>query len=41
MVYRHTSNPRAVQMLLCQTRIENAVRCLGVAIDDAPQPSRK
>jgi len=41
IIYMRTSNPRAVQFLLGRTWIEIAVRFLGVAINDAPQPLRK
>lgn len=34
-IYYATGNLRAVQILLGHTNIENAVRCLGVDIDDA------
>jgi site-specific recombinase XerC len=35
LIYRRTRNLRAVQLLLGHTKIESAVRCLGVEVDDA------
>lgn len=35
MIYRATGNPRAVQILLGHTKIENTVRYLGVDVEDA------
>jgi integrase len=35
MIYRATSNVRAIQILLGHTKIENTVRYLGVDIEDA------
>jgi site-specific recombinase XerD len=35
LIYRRTGNLRAVQLLLGHTKIEGAVRYLGVEIDDA------
>lgn len=35
MIYRATGNLRAIQILLGHTKIENTVRYLGVAMDDA------
>ena len=35
MIYRATSNLRAVQILLGHTKIENTVRYLGVDVEDA------
>jgi integrase len=35
IIYKATGNLRAVQILLGHTKIENTVRYLGVAIDDA------
>jgi Phage integrase family len=36
IIYRATSNLRAVQILLGHTKIENTVRYLGVDVEDAP-----
>jgi integrase len=35
LIYRRTSNLRAVQLLLGHTRIESTVRYLGIEVDDA------
>jgi site-specific recombinase XerC len=35
LIYKATSNLRAVQILLGHTNIENTVRYLGVDVDDA------
>jgi hypothetical protein len=35
LIYRRTNNLRAVQLLLCHTKLESAVRYLGVKVDDA------
>jgi site-specific recombinase XerD len=35
MIYRRTKNPRAVQLLLGHSKLENTVRYLGIEIDDA------
>ena len=35
MIYKRTSNLRAVQLLLGHTKIESTVRHLGIEIDDA------
>jgi integrase len=35
MIYRRTGNLRAVQLLLGHTKIESAVRYLGIDVDDA------
>jgi site-specific recombinase XerC len=35
LIYRRTGNLRAVQLLLGHTKVESAVRYLGVEIDDA------
>jgi integrase len=35
LIYRSTSNLRAVQLLLGHTKIESTVRYLGMAVDDA------
>ncbi|MXQ14876.1 tyrosine-type recombinase/integrase [Microvirga makkahensis] len=35
MIYRRTGNLRAVQLLLCHTKIESTVRYLGIVVDDA------
>lgn len=35
MIYKATGNIRAVQILLGHSKIENAVRYLGVDVEDA------
>ena len=35
LIYRKTGNLRAVQLLLGHTKIESAVRYLGIEVDDA------
>jgi site-specific recombinase XerC len=35
MIYRAPGNIRAIQILLGHTKIENAVRYLGVDVEDA------
>ncbi len=35
LIYRRTGNLRAVQLLLCHTKIESTVRYLGIEVDDA------
>ena len=35
LIYRRTGNLRAVQLLLCHTKVESTVRYLGVEVDDA------
>lgn len=35
LIYRHTKNLRAVQLLLGHTRLESTVRYLGIEVDDA------
>jgi len=35
IIYKATGNLRAVQILLCHTKIENTVRYLGVDVEDA------
>jgi integrase len=35
LIYRHTGNLRAVQILLGHTKIESTVRYLGIEVDDA------
>ena len=34
-MYRRMGNLRAVQLLLCHTKIESTVRYLGIEVDDA------
>lgn len=34
-IYRKTSNPRAVQLLLGHTKVDGTVRDLGVELEDA------
>lgn len=35
LIYRRTKNLRAVQLLLGHTKLESAVRSLGIEVDDA------
>lgn len=35
LMYRRMGNLRAVQLLLCHTKIESTVRYLGIEVDDA------
>ena len=35
LIYRRTRNLRAVQLLLCHTKLESTVRYLGIEVDDA------
>jgi site-specific recombinase XerC len=35
LIYKRTGNLRAVQLLLCHTKIESTVRYLGIEVDDA------
>jgi integrase len=35
LIYRHTKNLRAVQLLLGHTKLESTVRYLGIEVDDA------
>jgi len=35
LIYRHTKNLRAIQLLLGHTKLESTVRYLGIEIDDA------
>ena len=35
LIHRRTGNLRAVQLLLGHRKIESAVRCLGIEVDDA------
>ena len=35
MIYRPIGNIRAIQILLCHTKIENTVRDFGVDVEDA------
>jgi hypothetical protein len=39
MIYKATGNLRAIQILLGHTKIENAVKYLGVDIEDALEQS--
>jgi site-specific recombinase XerC len=34
LIYKRTRNLRAVQLLLCHTKIESTVRYLGIEVDD-------
>jgi len=34
LIYRHTKNVRAVQLLLGHTKLESTVRYLGIEVDD-------
>ena len=36
LIYKRTSNLRAVKLLLGQTKIESTVRYLGIEVDDMP-----
>jgi site-specific recombinase XerC len=35
MIYMKTKNLRAVQILLCHSKVESTVRYLGIEVDDA------
>lgn len=35
LIYRRTKNLRAVQLLLCHTKLESTIRYLGIEVDDA------
>lgn len=35
LIYKKTSNPRAVQILVGHTKIESTVRYLGAEVEDA------
>ena len=35
LIYRRTKNLRAMQLLLCHTKLESTVRYLGIEVDDA------
>ena len=35
LIYRHTKNLRVVQLLLGHSKLESAVRYLGIDVDDA------
>lgn len=37
LIYLRTKNLRAVQLLLGHTKLESAVRYLGMEVDDAPE----
>ena len=39
IIYRATGNLRAVQILLGHSKIENAVRYLGIDVEDALSPA--
>ena len=41
IVYRRTKNLRAVQLLLGHTKLESAVRYLGIEVDDALEISEQ
>ena len=41
LIYRRTSNLRAVQLLLGHSKIESTVRYLGIEIDDAIEIAEK
>ena len=41
LIYRRTSNLRAVQLLLGHTKIESTVRYLGIEVDDAIEIAEK
>jgi len=40
-IYRKTGNLRAVQLLLCHTKVDSTVRYLGVELEDALSISEK
>lgn len=35
LIYKHTKNLRAVQLLLGHAKLESSVRYLGIEVDDA------
>ena len=41
LIYRRTSNLRAVQLLLGHTKIESTVRYLSIEVDDAIEIAEK
>ena len=41
LIYRHTKNLRAVQLLFGHSKLESTVRCLGIDVDDAMEISEQ
>ena len=41
LIYRRTKNLRAVQLLLCHSKLESTVRYLGIEVDDALEISEQ
>lgn len=41
LLYKRTKNLRAVQLLLCHTKLESTVRYLGIEVDDALEISEQ